>query len=510
MWKSGLFLGYLFLVLTGCSEGKKEEGKSEKAMQPYAANWDSLAKYDETAEWFKDAKFGIYAHWGVLSVPEYANDWYPRNMHIEGTDENKHQVATYGKLSEFGYHDFVPQFKAENFDADAWAQLFKDSGAKFAGIVAEHHDGWSNWDSEINPWNAMDKGPHRDIVGELEKAIHGRDMKFVTTFHKARNLQLFRQDSTKWLDDTSYFPYNPAMATSSTDSLLRMMYGNIPKEQFYKNWLGELHEVIHNYGPDLIYFDSKLTKIPDSIKVQFVADYFNDSEVKNKQVVITHKEGELPKTVSIEDLEKGRMNKKTNEYWLTDETISQGSWSYVKGLQLKTAGEIINLLADIVSKNGALMLNISPMANGIIPQDQQEVLGEIGAWLKINGEAIYGTRTWEVFGEGPTKQEKSGMFLDKLSYTAQDIRYTKKGKNVYAIILGWPGAGKEMLLKSFSEDNLGANHEQIKAVHCLGSEEKISFEQTKNGLLLTAPSKQLDDKAVVFKITLADDKTNMN
>ncbi|WP_241077775.1 alpha-L-fucosidase [Flavimarina sp. Hel_I_48] len=498
----GLVLGFLLLVLNSCSEGKKTGAKAEKQSPRYTANWDSLAKYEETAEWFKDAKFGIYAHWGVLSVPAYANDWYPRNMHIEGSDENKHQVETYGPLSEFGYHDFVPQFKAENFDADAWATLFKDSGAKFAGIVAEHHDGWSNWDSEINPWNAMDKGPHRDIVGELEKAIHGQDMKFVTTFHKARNLQQFQQDSTKWLDDTSYFPYNPEMATASTDSTLRIMYGNIPKEQFYKNWLGELHEVIHNYGPDLIYFDSKLDKLPDSIKAEFVADYFNDSKARNKQVVITHKEGELPKSVSVEDFEKGRMNDKTDDFWLTDETISVGSWSYVNGLQLKTSGEIINLLADIVSKNGALMLNISPKADGTIPQDQQKVLKEIGVWLENNGEAIYGTRTWNIFGEGPTKQEKSGMFLDKISYTAQDIRYTSKGNTVYAIVLGQPEAGTEMLLRSFSEENLDNSSAKVLGVTCLDSQDDIAFKQTKDGLQLTTPSKTINDKAVVFKITL--------
>ena len=505
MRKLGLFFGFLFLVLIGCSEGKKTERKTEKAMQPYAANWDSLAKYDETAEWFKDAKFGIYAHWGVLSVPAYANDWYPRNMHIVGTDEHKHQVDTYGKLTDFGYHDFVPQFKAENFDADAWAQLFKDSGAKFVGIVAEHHDGWSNWDSEINPWNSMDMGPQRDIVGELETAIHGREMKFVTSFHKARNLQIFQKDSTKWLDDTSYFPYNPEMPTSSTDSLLRILYGNIPKEQFYKNWLGELDEVIQKYGPDLIYFDSKLSKIPDSVKAQFVADYFNDAESHNKQVVITHKEGELPKSVSLEDLEKGRMNKKTAAFWLTDETISQGSWSYVDGLPLKTANDIIDILADIVSKNGALMLNVSPMANGIIPQDQQEILKEIGAWLQLNGEAIYGTRTWNVFGEGPTKQEKSGMFLDKLNYTAQDIRYTQKGDIVYAIILGWPGQNKKILLKSFSSENQGGKTPKISMVSFVGSKEKAGYKMTNNGLQITLPPKKIDDKAIVVKISLNRD-----
>ncbi|WP_324720319.1 alpha-L-fucosidase [Salinimicrobium sp. HB62] len=497
------YTGLLYLLLSAfflTSCGSREQAAVAESEPRYVADWDSLAKYDEAADWFKDAKFGIYAHWGVLSVPAYANDWFPRNMHVEGTSEYEHHVKTYGPHSEFGYHDYVPMFKAEEFDADAWAELWKKAGAKFGGIVAIHHDGWSNWDSEINPWNSVDMGPNRDIVGELEKAIKMRDMKFVTTFHKARNLQIFQQDSTKWLDDTSYFPYNPKLPTSSEDSLLSIMYGNIPKEQFYRNWLGELKEVIDNYSPDLIYFDGKLNKLPDSLKRQFVAYYLNHADAKNKEVVITHKEGELPKSVSLEDLEKGRMKDKTEEYWLTDETVSVGSWSYTKDLGLKTADEIIDLLADIVSKNGALMLNVSPKANGVIPQNQQEILLEIGDWLERNGEAIYGTRTWEVFGEGPTKQERSGMFLDKLIYTAEDVRYTKKGDNIYAIFLGWPGDGKKVKLNSFSKEVLGEKLPKIKSVSVLGEQGTLDYELNDAGLHFTTPQQKVDEKAFVVKI----------
>lgn len=484
-----------FTFLVGCSATKEVKPKTIQ----YEPTWESLAQYDETAEWFKDAKFGIYAHWGVLSVPAYANDWYPRNMHVEGSDEYKHHVATYGEPSKFGYHDFAPMFKAENFDADAWADLFVKAGAKFAGVVAEHHDGWANWDSKINPWNAMDMGPHRDLVGELSKSIHGRGLKLVTSFHKDRNLQLFQDEPSKWMDDTSYFPYNPKMPTSSKDPLLSVMYGNIPREQFYKNWLGELEELIDNYAPDLIYFDSKMTKIPEKYKQEFLAHYFNHSVKEQKQVVVTHKEGELPKTVSVEDLEKGRMNAITKDFWLTDETVSVGSWSYTNTLGLKSADEIIDLLADIVSKNGALMLNVSPKADGTIPQNQQEILLTIGEWLKVNGEAIYGSRTWEVFGEGPTKQEKSGMFLDKLTYTEKDIRYTRKGNTIYAIVLGWPGNNKSVTLASFTGKTLNEIPE-IKQVSILGSNEKIESSLDENGLHFVTPSQKIDDKAFVLKI----------
>jgi len=487
----------LFLSLfIGCSEHKKDAEKDAK----YEETWESLSEYDETAEWYKDAKFGIYAHWGVMSVPAYANDWYARNMHIEGSDEYKHHVKTYGEPSEFGYHDFVPMFKAENFDANAWADLFEKSGAKFAGIVAEHHDGWSNWGSKINPWNSVDMGPRRDILGELGEAVHKKNMKFVTSFHIARNLQIFKEEPQKWLNDTSYFPYNPNMPTSSEDPLLAKMYGNISKEKFNEDWFGQLKEVIDNYSPDLIYFDSQTQKIPDSVKRRFVAYYFNDAVAKNKQVVFTHKEGEFPKSVSLEDFEKGRMNKITEEFWLTDETVSIGSWSYTDNLGLKNAGEIVHILADVVSKNGALMLNVSPMANGIIPENQQEILLTIGKWLKTNGEAIYSTRPWKVFGEGPTIQEKSGMFLDKITYTPQDIRYTRKGNTIYAIVLGWPGNNIPIKLTSFTKTVLGENIPIVTEISFLGNNNHVPFIQNKEGLHFKTPDQQIDDKAFVIKI----------
>lgn len=498
MKKQLYFLSFILLASVSCK--KTKERQTEKVIPKYEPTWESLEKYDEAAEWFKDAKFGIYAHWGVMSVPAFANDWYARNMHIEGSNEYNHHIETYGEHSEFGYHDFVPMFKAEKFNADEWAELFKKSGAKFAGLVAQHHDGWSNWGSEINPWNAVDMGPKRDVYGELATAIHKRNMKLVASFHMARNHQVFKEETKKWLNDTSYFPYNPKMATSSNDPKLAQMYGNIPKEKFSENWIGQLKEVIDNYSPDLIYFDSQTQKIPEPYRKEFAAYYFNDAAVKNKQVVFTHKEGEFPKSVSLEDFEKGRMNRITKEFWLTDETVSVGSWSYTENLGLKTPAEIIHVLVDVVSKNGALMLNVSPKANGIIPENQKAILLEIGEWLNVNGEAIYGTRPWSVFGEGPTKQEKSGMFLDKITYTPQDIRYTKKGDVIYATVLGWPGNDVEMTLNSFTEEVFDEAVPNVKNLSILGYDGNIEFSQTEEDLKFITPSKVIDKKAFVVKI----------
>lgn len=498
MKKQLYFLSFILLASVSCK--KTKERQTEKVIPKYEPTWESLEKYDEAAEWFKDAKFGIYAHWGVMSVPAFANDWYARNMHIEGSNEYNHHIETYGEHSEFGYHDFVPMFKAEKFNADEWAELFEKSGAKFAGLVAQHHDGWSNWGSEINPWNAVDMVPKRDVYGELATAIHKRNMKLVASFHMARNHQVFKEETKKWLNDTSYFPYNPKMATSSNDPKLAQMYGNIPKEKFSENWIGQLKEVIDNYSPDLIYFDSQTQKIPEPYRKEFAAYYFNDAAVKNKQVVFTHKEGEFPKSVSLEDFEKGRMNRITKEFWLTDETVSVGSWSYTENLGLKTPAEIIHVLVDVVSKNGALMLNVSPKANGIIPENQKAILLEIGEWLNVNGEAIYGTRPWSVFGEGPTKQEKSGMFLDKITYTPQDIRYTKKGDVIYATVLGWPGNDVEMTLNSFTEEVFDEAVPNVKNLSILGYDGNIEFSQTEEDLKFITPSKVIDKKAFVVKI----------
>ena len=289
------------------------------------------------------------------------------------------------------------------------------------------------------------------------------------------------------------------MATSSDDPLLAKMYGNISKEKFSEDWLAQLKEVIDNYSPDLIYFDSQTQKIPESYRKDFVTYYFNHADAENKQVVFTHKESEFPKTVSLEDFEKGRMNRITKEF-LTDETVSVGSWSYTENLGLKTPAEIIHVLADVVSKNGALMLNVSPMANGIIPQNQQDILLTIGDWLNVNGEAIYATRPWEVFGEGPTKQEKSGMFLDKITYTPQDVRYTTKGKTIYAIFLGWPGNNKNITLKSFNEEVLGEMVPNVSKISVLGFSDPLDFTHDNTGLHFKLPNTEVNNMAFVVKI----------
>jgi alpha-L-fucosidase len=470
---------------------------------PFEATWESLAKHDEAPEWFRDAKFGIYFHWGVYCVPAFGDEWYPRNMYIKSNPAYKHHVETWGDPAKFGYPDFIPMFKAEKFDAEAWADLFAEAGARFAGPVAEHHDGFAMWASKLTPWNAGDMGPKRDITGELAAAVRKRGMKLVTTFHHERN-SLWQKDGRNW---TGHYDHVKTDFPSLLEDPQRaILYGYMPREQFLEMWKGKLVEVIDKYHPDLMWFDSWLDEIPDATKMAYLAHYFNDAAKLNKGVVVTFKQQDLPQDVAVLDLEKGRMDKLTEFAWLTDDTISMGSWCYTKDLKIKPTRVVLHSLIDIVSKNGQLLLNISPMADGTIPAEQQKVLREMGAWLKVNGEAIYNTRPWQVFGEGPTdkslpKGTFGGVADPTGGYSPQDIRFTrsKDGGTLYAIAMGWPGEGTELVIRSLGKDRMSGDL-KVKGVSMLGSKEKIAFELRDDGLAVTTPSQKVDDLAVVFRI----------
>ncbi len=488
------FLLVAILIACGCWVSAK-----------YDPTWESLKEYNEAPEWFMDAKLGIYFHWGVYSVPAYGSEWYPRNMHLEKDSVYKHHVETYGDPSKFGYHDFVPMFKAEHFNADEWAELFKDAGARFAGPVAEHHDGFSMWDSKVNPWNAKDKGPKRDIVGEMEKAVRKQDMRFITSFHHAFNSQHAIQGYP-----TGYYTPKEGWPTASDDPELRLMYGHMPREEFLDRWKAKLAEVIDGYHPDIIWFDFVLGDIAEKTRQEFLAYYFNRANQWDKEVVVTYKGEDLPREVGIEDFEKGRLDHLTDYPWLTDDTISWGSWCYTEGLQVKSTQTVLHTLIDIVSKNGCLLLNISPKADGTIPENQKTVLLEMGDWLKVNGEAIYETRPWKIYGQGPTEMGKSGHFVGRIDYTGQDIRFTrsKDGKTVYAICLGWPEG--QLVLDAVCVNTVGPDAK----IQLLGSDEKVAYSLGSEGSLVIQPPQLSADKrpcqhAYVFKIEGFDLGSNL-
>jgi len=461
---------------------------------PFEPTWESLERHEAAPKWFRDAKFGIYFHWGVYSVPAFGSEWYPRNMHIKGRREYKHHLAKYGDPTKFGYPDFVPMFKAEKFDPDAWADLFVKAGARFAGPVAEHHDGFAMWASKLTPWNAKDMGPKRDITGELAAAIRKRGMKFIATFHHARNC-LWEKQPGRW---TGHYEFVKKNFPSLLDNPKRtILYGYMPREKFLERWLGKLKEVIDNYRPDIIWFDSWLNEIPDPVKMQFLAYYFNRAREWGAVVVVTRKQNDLPLELSVEDFEKGRLNRLTDRAWLTDDTISRGSWCYTQNLRIKPLREVLHVLIDIVSKNGCLLLNISPKADGTIPDDQRKVLLGIGAWLGRFGEAIYATRPWVVFGEGPTRMRKSGHFVGTIRYTPQDVRFTTRGDTLYAIFLGAPRGTATIASLATGSGLFGG---RVKAVSLLGHDGRLDWSQDDKGLHVAFPAKLPDELAVALKI----------
>lgn len=492
--KIGLkFVFLFFMIWSSCSRNQPPQG-------PYEANWESLAGHNAEPQWLADAKLGIYFHWGVYSVPAFGSEWYPRNMHIEGHSVFEHHLEMYGDPSEFGYHDFVPLFKAEKFDPEAWADLFVETGVRFAGLVVEHHDGFSMWASDQTPWNVGDMGPQRDITGELAKAFRARGLRLITTFHHARNLQRYRDKVDEEQFQNSHYPFIEGWPPTSDDQKLQQLYGNLPEDQWLEQmWLGKLKEVVDHYQPDIVWFDSWLDQIPESYRRTFCAYYLNRAGEWGKDVVIVHKQDDLPLDVSIIDMEKSRMPAMNEHLWMTDDTISRGSWCYTTNLTIKSAKKILHSFIDIISKNGVLLLNISPKADGTIPSDQQSVLREIGQWMKTYGEAVYGSRPWKTYGEGPIKEPEGGFqdhqqFLN-LSYSAKDIRYTTQGNTVYAFVMGWPGDEQPILMKAFAGHPM-----DVGEVSMLGSDENVQWEQVPEGLKVTTLSEKTSDIALVFEI----------
>ncbi|VGO22482.1 alpha-L-fucosidase [Pontiella sulfatireligans] len=486
-------LGLLSLAVAGSTVAEK-----------YEPTWESLATHEAAPEWLKDAKLGIYFHWGPYSVPAYGNEWYPRHMYSEGRKEFEHHAKTYGDQAEFGYHDFVPMFTAEYFDAAEWAELFRKSGAKFAGPVAEHHDGFSMWDSDITPWNAKDKGPKQDVLGELFAELEKRDMKTIATFHHARNLQRNSKDGYGQNND-SHYPYHPDWHTSSEDPELRLLYGNVPEDEWNETvWLGKLEEVVDNYQPDIIWFDSWLDRIPETYRQRFAAYYLNAADEWGKEVAIVRKQQDMPINFTINDHEKAREPKALPELWMTDDTISTGSWCFTQDLKIKPLYKVVHALVDTVAKNGVVLLNISPKADGTIPQDQRDVLLGLGQWLEANGEAIYGTRPWVIAAEGPTAEPGGGFASRKeflnLEYSAKDVRYTasKDGKTIYAILLGVP-ASKQVALEAFTE--AGAKVDKVETL----DGKSVKWTASGKGLSITVPKgAPAGGMTTVFKITRKD------
>ena len=468
---------------------------------PFKDTWESLGNF-RVPRWYQDAKFGIFIHWGVYSVPSFGSEWYSRNMYIQGDRCYEHHLKTYGPHKDFGYKDFIPMFKAEKFSADAWADLFQKAGAKYVVPVAEHHDGFQMYQSDISHWNAAEMGPCRNVLGELKEAVEKRGMTLGSSTHRVEHW--FFMGHGKEFDSDVKEPmergdfYWPAMPEANHHDLYSEP---TPTQEFLEDWLVRCCELVDKYQPKLVYFDWWIQhhSVKPYLK-KFAAYYYNRAAEWGVEVAINYKHEAFMFGCAVPDVERGQFAEIKPFFWQTDTAIARNSWSYTVGNDFKPAKGLICDLVDIVSKNGTFLLNVGPMPDGTISEQDTAVLTEIGDWMAVNSEAIYGTKVWRKFGEGPTKVEE-GQFTDSKEkvFTSEDIRFTVKGENLYCTVLSWPEDG-HVVIKSLghsSNANLPEFHGIVKDVDVLGCADKPVWERKQGGLHVTASGIKTDKPVVV-------------
>ena len=468
--------------------------------------WESLSQY-RIPEWYRNTKLGIFIHWGIYSVPAFGSEWYSRNMYIQGSPEFEHHVKTYGPQKDFGYKDFIPLFKAEKFDAEAWADLFQQAGAKYVVPVAEHHDGFQMYKSELSHWNAFEMGPKRDVLGELKTAFDKRGIVTGASSHRVEHW--FFMGHGKEFDSDIKDPmqcgdfYWPA--TKEPKSHHDLYSTPTPSQEFMEDWLLRCCEIVDRYRPRIVYFDWWIqhSAVKPYLR-KFAAYYYNRALEWGEEVVINYKHDAFDFGCAVVDIERGQFADIKPFFWQTDTAIAKNSWCYTENNDFKKAKDILCDLVDIVSKNGTLLLNVGPKADGTFSDEDRQVLTEIGEWMKINGEAIYGSHVWRVAAEGPTKIQE-GQFTDGVDkvFTKQDIRYTMNNGYLYATVLNYSEGG-DINLTSLAErdaSRLPLFHGIIKDVDVLGFEEKPQWNRDAEGLHIHTDTVN-SNKPVVFKITL--------
>ena len=476
---------------------------------PYEPAWPSLTRH-QNPDWLIDAKFGIYAHWGVYAVPATASEWYAKLMYDPDNRLGAYEFhrKTYGTQDKFGYKDLIPLFKAEKFDPNEWAELIRQSGAKYAGMAAVHHDGFGLWHSKVYRWNAGVMGPKRDLYGELVKALRARGLRIVATEHHMRTFDWYLPGDKKlWPEQqkAGFDIYDPKYADFYWNHFTSS------KEQFIQQWKAKLTEVIDNYRPDVLWFDGGDFTSPDVSKavLSSLAHYYNQAAGRKTPVEVLNKfagsmKFNFPENFGILTFEAGRDRPDTllEKRWIDDQSIAERGWGYLHDQKIHPPREIILGFVDRVSRGGGLLLSLAPMADGVIPDQQKLVLREMGEWLKVNGEAIYGSRPWKVQTEGPNEKliHMEGKHK-RWRFTAcdsGDIRFTRNGGNLYAIALGWPEDGK-LKIKSLREgENVPSGG--IRAISLLGSKSPVKWSRTAEGLVVELPAEKPCKHAYTLKI----------
>jgi alpha-L-fucosidase len=414
-------------------------------------------------------------------------------MYLQGSDVFKHHVETYGPQTRFGYKDFIPLFTAEKFDPDHWAGLFRNAGAQFVVPVAEHHDGFPMYDCSFTEWNAVKMGPKRDIIGELAEAVRKQWLIFGLSSHRAEHWWFFNE-GTKFDSDVQDPRFAGLYGPAQPKTLP-------PNEQFLDDWLARTCELVDKYQPQLVWFDWWIEEPIFSPYIQkFAAHYYNRGAQWERGVAINYKFKAFAEGTAVFDIERGQTTDILPYFWQNDTSISKNSWGYVQSQDYKTAEALIGDLIDIVSKNGALLLNIGPRPDGTIPEPEEKILLDIGRWLSINGEAIYGTRPWKLFGEGPT-HVVGGSFNDtkRNTFTSQDIRFTTQGDILYAIVLTRPENGS-VTIKTLAE-NSALYQRPVGKVELLSTGKPLHWVRNHDGLTVDIPGQMPSDYAFALRIS---------
>ena len=471
------------------------------AAGPYKPTWDSLMEAP-VPKWFKERRLGIFIHWGLYSVPANSNEWYSRNMYIKGDNAYEHHLKTYGAHKDFGYKDFIPLFKAEKFDAAQWASLFHKAGAGYVMPVAEHHDGFQMYESDLSKWNAAQMGPCRDLLGQWKQAVEAEGMEFCASTHRAEHW--FFMSHGREFDSDIHDPmvkgdfYWPAMPEANHHDLFSEP---VPTEEYLNDWFARTAEIILKYQPKLLYFDWWIQhSVFKPYLKRLAAFYYNCGKMWGEDVMICYKHDAMMFGTGIVEVERGSLADAKPYPWQTDTAVARNSWCYTDNLDYKSGNEIIINLIDIVSKGGNLLLNVGPKADGSIPDGDRRILEELAAWMAVNGEAIHGAKCWRLFAEGPTKAAE-GQFQDKkeVPYTSQDYRFTANHGAIYAVCLKCPedGVFTVKALPNQANHDLPVFQGIIHDVTILGYDGQLSWHQDADGLHVTAPGLHSDYPVII-------------
>lgn len=470
----------------------------------YKDNWQSLSGH-KTPDWYYKGKFGIFIHWGVYSVPAYGNEWYARNMYIENSFQYNHHIETYGHPKDFGYKDFIPMFKAEKFDAQKWIETFKNAGAKFVMPVCEHHDGFAMYDTAFNRWNAKAMGPCRDVVGELKAECEKQGLVFCASTHRAEHYFFMNMGRTIESDidpDSEDFDfYAPAfyddklgMTMTATCDCVDEIGASL---EWLEDWMVRTCELVDKYQPKILYFDWWIQN--HSFKPylkKIAAYYYNRAEEWGEEVTIDFKHNAFALGTATLDIERGALGDIFPYPWQTDTAIGKESWGYRKDNTYKSTYEVVVTLIDVVSKNGMLLLNIGPKADGTFTAEETQVLKELGQWLSVNGEGIYETVPYKFYKEGDN-QVASGMFSEgDVAYTEKDFRFTYKSGVLYAFQMN---PSKSIQIHSLYTDRCGIC---IENVSVLGEQEVKHFACNQDGLHIELKEEPQTDLPICIKIEL--------